>query len=181
MIFKPRSTTSEDNGWNVASNHINPTWESGLVLNTSGGLADGWFGILNNTAPTSTVFTVSDWNGVNQSGQTYVAYLFASCPGVSKVGSYTGNGSSQTINCGFTGGARFVMVKRINSTGNWLVVDTARGLVSAGDPTLYLNSTAAEVTGNDWIDPDSSGFIVNQTSTINANVNGGTYIFWAIA
>ena len=118
---------------------------------------------------------------INNSGSTYVMYLFASCPGVSKVGSYTGNGSSQTINCGFTSSARFVMVKSTNNSGNWLVVDTARGLVSAGDPTLYLNSTAAEVTGNDWIDPDSSGFIVNQESVMNANVNGANYIFLAIA
>jgi hypothetical protein len=118
---------------------------------------------------------------VNTTGDNYVMYLFATCPGVSKVFSYTGNGSSQTINCGFTGGARFVMVKRTDSTGNWLVVDTARGLVSAGDPTLYLNSTAAEVTGVDWIDPDNSGFIVNQEGTMNANVSSATYIGLAIA
>jgi hypothetical protein len=73
------------------------------------------------------------------------------------------------------------MVKRTDSTGNWMVVDTARGLVSAGDPTLYLNSTAAEVTGVDWIDPDSSGFIVNQEGTMNANVSSATYIGLAIA
>jgi hypothetical protein len=128
-------------------------------------------------SPTATVFYPTN----DSSGATYATYLFATCPGVSKVGSYTGNGSSQTINCGFTGGARFVLVKRTDSTGNWLMVDTARGLVSAGDPTMYLNSTAAEVTGVDWIDPDSSGFIVNQESTMNANVNTATYIFLAIA
>jgi hypothetical protein len=54
-------------------------------------------------------------------------------------------------------------------------------LVSAGDPTLYLNSTAAEVTGVDWIDPDNSGFIVNQEGTMNANVSSATYIGLAIA
>ena len=131
--------------------------------------------------PTSTQFITGGQAQIDTSGGTYVAYLFATCPGVSKVGSYTGNGSSQTINCGFTGGARFVMVRRTDNTGNWMVVDTARGLVSAGDPTLYLNSTAAEVTGVDWLDPDSSGFIVNQEGTMNANVNAATYIYLAIA
>jgi hypothetical protein len=137
----------------------------------------------NNASPamTSTTFSVGQYDDTNGSGDTYVAYLFATCPGVSKVGSYTGNGSSQTINCGFTGGARFVMIKRTDSTGNWMMVDTARGLVSAGDPTLYLNSTAAEVTGVDWLDPDSSGFIVNQESTMNANVSSASYIFLAIS
>jgi len=100
---------------------------------------------------------------------------------VSKCFSFTGNGTSQTINCGFTAGAKFVLIKRTDSTGNWLVADTARGIVSGNDPLLYLNSTAAEVTTLDWIDPDNSGFIVNQESTANANVNNATYIGLAIA
>jgi hypothetical protein len=115
------------------------------------------------------------------SGSTNVAYLFASCPGVSKVGSYTGNGSSQTIDCGFAAGARFVMIKRTNATGDWYVWDTARGIVSGNDPHLSLNTTAAEVTTDDTIDTDSSGFVVNQVAATNVNVNAATYIYLAIA
>jgi hypothetical protein len=111
----------------------------------------------------------------------WVAYLFASVPGVSKVGTYTGNGSSQTINCAFTTGARFVLIKRTDSTGDWYVWDSARGIVSGNDPYLALNSTAAEVTSDDSVDPDSTGFIVNQVAASNINVNGATYIFLAIA
>jgi hypothetical protein len=201
MILKCRNT-SNDGGWAGGNGSIWPvvvrlangngvwftnpgTSQVGLNTAAASNYTDNYFA---NTQATATSFqpwgiTLSSSatpNGVT-SGNTYVAYLFASCPGVSKVFSYTGNGTSQTINCGFAAGARFVMVKRTDSTGNWLVVDTARGLVSAGDPTLYLNSTAAEVTGVDWIDPDSSGFIVNQESTMNANVNGATYIGLAIA
>jgi hypothetical protein len=120
-------------------------------------------------------------SAINASGQTYVAYLFASAPGVSKVFSYTGNGASQTINCGFTGGARFVMVKRTDSTGDWYVWDTARGIVAGNDPHLSLNTTAAEVTSNDTIDTDSTGFVVNQVAATNVNVNAATYIGLAIA
>jgi hypothetical protein len=112
---------------------------------------------------------------------TQVAYLFASVTGVSKVGSYTGNGSSQTINCGFAAGARFILIKRTDSTGDWYVWDTARGIVSGNDPRLSLNSTAAEVTTDDSIDPDNSGFIVNQLAATNINVNAATYIYLAIA
>ena len=133
------------------------------------------------TTPTSTVFTVGADGNVNNNTSTYVTYLFATCAGVSKVGSYTGNGSSQTINCGFTGGARFVMVKATSTTGNWIVADSARGIVAGNDPALYLNSTAAEVTGLDWIDADNSGFVVNETATIAANTNGVSYIFLAVA
>jgi hypothetical protein len=126
---------------------------------------------------TSTNF---DAYSVVQNGNQ-VAYLFATVAGVSKVGSYTGTGTTQTINCGFTAGSRFVMIKRTDSTGDWLVADTARGLVSGNDPLLRLNSTAAEVTTLDWIDPDNSGFVINQETTANANVNNATYIFLAIA
>jgi len=136
------------------------------------------------TATSSTTFTLNSggYTDTNSSGNTYVAYLFATCAGVSKVFSYTGNGSSQTINCGFTGGARFVLIKRTDvSSGNWFVWDTARGIVSGNDPHLSLNTTAVEVTTDDSIDTNSTGFVVNQLSATNVNVSSATYIGLAIA
>lgn len=147
------------------------------TVNASG--ADPGNVLWNNVAPTSTTFSVGTNATVNGSGSTYVAYLFASCPGVSKVGSYTGNGSSQTINCGFTGGARFVMIKRTDSTGDWYVWDTARGMVSGTDPSLLLNSTAAEVNANSVYTTTGGFQIVSTAAGINAS--GGSYIFLAIA
>jgi hypothetical protein len=133
-------------------------------------------------APTDSVFTVGGADGTsNTSGQTYIAYLFATLAGVSKVGSYTGNGTSQTIDCGFTSGARFILIKRTDSTGDWYVWDSARGIVAGNDPHLSLNSTAAEVTTDDSVDAESSGFIVNQDAGTNVNVNTASYIFLAIA
>ena len=178
ILFKVRSTALS---WWAYSKSI-PITQVLLPNSTAAATTptpDPW----NSTAPTSTVFSLGGSAGnVNSSGNTFVAYLFASCPGVSKVGSYTGNGSSQTINCGFTSGARFVMIKRTDSTGDWVVFDTARGIVSGNDPFLLLNSTAAEATGFDNIDPDSSGFIVNQVANNrNLNVSGATYIYLAIA
>ena len=130
------------------------------------------------STPSAAQFTVYAFN---DTGTTYVAYLFASLPGVSKVGSYTGNGSSQTINCGFSTGARFVLIKRTDSAGDWFVWDTARGIVSANDPHLSLNTTSAEVTTNDSVDPDGTGFIVNQVAATNINVTSATYIFLAVS
>ncbi len=148
--------------------------------------------VLNSTAAATTdtaawtCFNVSIEDGVagaavSTNAATYISYLFATLAGISKVGTYTGNGSSQTINCGFTTGARFVLIKRTNSTGDWFVWDTARGIVSGNDPHLSLNSSAAEVTTNDTIDPATSGFIVNQVAATNVNVNAATYIYLAIA
>jgi hypothetical protein len=130
-------------------------------------------------APTSTVYNVG--GALDSASATFVTYLFATLAGISKVGSYTGNGGTQAIPCGFTSGSRFVMIKRTDSTGDWLIVDSARGINANQDPLLKLNSTAAEVTTDDWIDADTSGFVVNQTSAANANVSGATYIFLAVA
>ena len=135
----------------------------------------------NSTTPTSSVFSVSDNPRVNDSGETYIAYLFATVAGVSKVGSYTGNGSSQNIDCGFSSGARFVLIKRTNSGGDWWIFDTARGIVSGNDPYLKLNTSDAEYTESDEIDPLSSGFTVNETGNTTLNTNTHTYIFYAIA
>ncbi|QSL99533.1 hypothetical protein CRP13_gp45 [Roseobacter phage CRP-13] len=130
--------------------------------------------------PTADVFYVAGDYEVNYSGDTYIAYLFASLDGISKVGSYTGNGSSQTIDCGFTSGARFVLIKRTDSTSDWFVLDSERGIVAGNDPLLALNGNGAESTGYDIIDPESSGFIINETAW-NTNVSGASYIFYAIA
>jgi len=124
----------------------------------------------------ATSFVVN--GGVLDASAEYIMYLFATLPGISKVGGYTGNGSSQTINCGFTSGARFILVKRTDSTGDWYVWDSVRGIVAGNDPYLELNTTDAEVTSTDWVDPDNSGFIVNGT-TINAS--SAEYIFYAVA
>jgi hypothetical protein len=176
MIVKRRSTA--DN-WFVYSQtlgnlkHIALDGSSGA----SGNNNDYW----NSTSPTSTVFTVGIDSAVNFNGSTYVAYLFASCPGVSKVGSYTGTGTTLQVNCGFTGGARFVLIKRTDSTGDWYVWDSARGIVSGNDPYLLLNSTAAEVTNTDYVDSYSAGFEISSTAPAAINANGGTFIFLSIA
>jgi hypothetical protein len=133
----------------------------------------------NNTSPTSSVFSLSSNAQVNRTGDTYVAYLFSTCAGVSKVGSYTGIGSLQTINCGFTSGARFVLIKNQDVNGSWYVWDSARGISSSNDPYLLLNSTAAEVTNTNYVDTDSTGFKVTGNTAVNTF--GDTYIFLAIA
>jgi hypothetical protein len=115
------------------------------------------------------------------SGSSGVYYAFASAPGVSKVGSYTGTGTTQTINCGFTGGARFVLIKATSTTGNWLVWDSARGIVAGNDPYLALNSTAAEVTNTDWVDIAATGFELSNAGGNLVNSNGVSYIFLAIS
>lgn len=136
--------------------------------------------VWNNTDPTSSVFTVGTSSGINASGRTYVAYLFATLDGISKVGSYTGNGTAQTIDCGFTNGARFILIKQTDGINDWRVFDSARGYGVGNDLVLSLNTTAGEDPNKDWLEADSSGFRLN---TADDNVNGlnKSYIFLAIA
>lgn len=139
--------------------------------------------IWNNTSPTASVFSLGTSTAANQSGVTYVAYLFATLPGVSKVGSYTGTGTTNPIDCGFNTTARFVMIKRTdNDTGGWYVWDSARGILTGNEAYLLFNTTAAEVTGTDYIDPKiGGGFEISSTAPAEINASGGSYIFLAIA
>ena len=173
MIFKARDVAA---GWRVWGGNMAIT--SYLALSETSAVVTGstFFG---STLPTSTSFFVG--SGLSVAARTIVAYLFATCPGVSKVGSYTGTGAAQTINCGFTAGSRFVLIKRTDSTGDWYVWDSARGIVSGNDPYLLLNSTAAEVTSTDYIDTYSAGFEISSTAPAAINASGGTFIFLAIA
>jgi hypothetical protein len=172
--FKVRSNTSN---WAVYHKGIGNT--NYLELNTTLASTDGL--IVNDTTPTESVFTLGNPSSVNWNTNTFIAYLFATLAGISKVGSFVGNGSSQTISCGFSAGSRFILIKRTDATGDWYFWDSVRGIVAGNDPHLSLNTTAAEVTTDDSVDPHNSGFIVNQNSTTNINVSSGTYIFYAIA
>jgi hypothetical protein len=130
----------------------------------------------------STSFTLSTIYIGNEAGAPIITYLFASAPNVSKVGTYTGTGSDVNVDCGFSSGARFVYVQRADATGTGKYIwDSVRGIVAGNDPYLLLNSTAAEVTNTDYIDPLASGFTVTSSRQRLLNASGGTYIFLAIA
>lgn len=136
----------------------------------------------NSTYPTDSNISLGTLADVNASGGTYTLYMWATLAGISKVGTYTGNGTSQTIDCGFTTGARFIMIIRMTaSTAQDIYLwDSARGIVAGNDPRLSLNITTAEVTGLDTIDPHPSGFIVNQDAS-NVNVSGAQYLYLSIS
>jgi hypothetical protein len=168
MIIKNRTNTAD---WAVFS-YFNDQLLFLNLTNAGSGLG---------RTANSTTFTVGSASSNNASGNNYVAYLFATCAGVSKIGEYTGNGTTQTINCGFTGGARFVLIKRTNNTSGWYVYDTARGMTVLTDPYLLLNSTAAEVATLGSVTTVSTGFALNSAILADINVNGGAYTFLAIA
>jgi hypothetical protein len=133
MIVKRRSASG---AWMVNSQYL--AADARLELqSTSAVKATPEFGdVWNNTRPTSTVFTVGTDSDVNASGGTYVNYLFATCAGVSKVGTYTGQEAAFNVDCGFTSGARFILIKNISFANDWYVWDSARGIIAGNEPYL---------------------------------------------
>lgn len=132
--------------------------------------------------PQPTTIQLGGGAQTNTSARDYVMYLFASLPEISKVGTYSGTGGTQDIDCGFSKPARFVMIKATNGAGgDWGVWDSVRGLAGPGDSTYSLiNTTAVEFT-NGSMRSTSSGFRVMQIAGINVNALGTNYIFFAIA
>ena len=124
--------------------------------------------------------TYWQYSSAQYPNDAHVAYLFATLAGISKVGSYTGTGASQVINCGFTTGARWVLIKRTDSTGDWYVWDTARGMVSGTDPYMIMNDALAETNAN-YVFTSSTGFTIQSGVPAGINANGGNFIFLAIA
>jgi hypothetical protein len=135
----------------------------------------------NSTVPNSNVISVGTDATVNALASTYVAYCFAEIAGFSKIGSYTGNGSADGpfVFCGFR--PRFVMIKRTDSTGNWILLDTARSTFNAVDINLFADLSNAEANpAGAPIDTLSNGFKM-RTSGLGYNASGGTFIFAAFA
>jgi hypothetical protein len=184
IVVKLRETATDGNNKDWAVYHAGADASSPqnyvLTLNSSASRA-GSAGSWNNTAPSSTVFTVGTNFTVNNSGKDYVAYCFAEVEGYSKFGSYTGNGSSDGpfVYCGFR--PAVVLTKCSTSSGDWFVFDTARDTSNVSYKWLKPNNSGTEPTGTgDAWDILSSGF-KPRNGNANQNASGGTYIFAAFA
>ena len=135
--------------------------------------------IWNDTAPTSTVFSVGNHASVNASGGSYIAYLFTSITGFSKVGSYTGaNPSAVSVNLGFN--PDMVIIRNSSNTGDWIVYDKQRSPTGNFDDYVLLNTTGAQgTTGGNWVTPTATGFDTNGSGGGWTNANGDTYLYLA--
>lgn len=174
MLFKNMDTSPTN--WAVYLRGYHAGYS--VLNNNEGYSADStaW----NNTAATATNFSVGTLNITNENNKRIVALLFANRTGVCKISTYVGNGSTQNIPCGFTGNARFVMIVDWLTGGNWMFLDTTRGIngSSAADPFMWFNASAVETTGTSILEPFTGGFTVSNALT---NTNGATYMYMAIA
>ena len=176
MIIKKRNTTAP---WSVG--HASLGANQVLELDVTDAVATDnsyW----NNTRPTSSVFSVGTDGNQNTDGHTYVIYLFGNKQGVSKMGSYTGNGNADgpMIVTGMK--PAWVMVKKTSGTGNWMIIDNKRsasGGFNVLGERLKANANDAGSTA-DYQDHLSNGFKIRTTAS-SWNDSGGTYIYMAFA
>lgn len=181
-VIKQRNSA---NSWKVYHAGVATDAEDYVMeLNTTGAREDN--AIWNDTGPTSSVINFTDHGAVNQSGDTYIAYCFASKQGYSKFGSYVGNGSNDGsfIWTGFA--PAFVMTKKSSdSGGGWFMQDIKRGIKNqdTDTPVLQANDaySEADIGTTDYeIDFLSNGFKLRDDNTY-VNLSGTTYIYMAFA
>jgi hypothetical protein len=181
IIVKKRSTTGD---WPFYHRSLGATGE--LVLNSTTAFIT-ITGVWNNTAPTSSVFSVggggaSGSGDVNANAATYVAYCWAEIAGFSKFGSYTGNFSADGpfIYTGFR--PAFILLKNSNTTDSWVMKDDQRAAnFNPASGNLYSNLSLAEDTGSGGdIDFLSNGFKIRGVSNAISG-NGNTIIYAAFA
>jgi hypothetical protein len=183
IIVKARTTASTDQGWPVyhSANTANPETDY-LLLNSTADTAD-LDTVWNDTAPTSSVFSVGTNALVNANNDTYVAYVFANVAGYSAFGSYTGNGSANGpfVYTGFR--PAWVLIKRSSNGGtNWQVLDTKRSPYNLMADAIYASTGGAEFyDATVGIDSLSNGFKIRGADA-NVNSSGATtYIYMAFA
>jgi len=134
-----------------------------------------------NTAPTSTHFSlgaVDTVNGSLSNNYDYVAMLFASIDGISKVGSYSGTGNAISVTTGFA--PRFVIIKNITETNGWFVLDTTRGWGAGDDQYLELQTNSAQFP-YDFGSPTSTGFDISAVTNAAHNKAGCEFVYYAHA
>ena len=183
MIIKNRSNNEN---WIVYHSGIaSDAHTDYIILNTNGAAGDDTW--LNDTAPTSSQWEYSGGgNSYNDNGDNYIAYLFTSVEGYSKVGTYYGNGNNDGtfVYCGFK--PKFVMMKQSDGTGNWWLFDTARNPHNLVSIALYVHLNnkeddyAADVD-NPKIDCLSNGFKLRGSYASGFNGSDERHIFLAFA
>lgn len=175
-IIKNRDQTD---GWAAFHEDMNanPWNDRHLRLDTNAAVSGA--NNVSGAAPTSSIIYLDSDPLVNASSENYICYAWAEVEGFSKFGSYTGNGSADGpfVYTGFR--PAYLLVKRTDSTGNWILIDSQRDTFNVCDAILTPDDSQAEVTADTW-DLLSNGFKLRSTSP-NRNASGGTYIYAAYA
>jgi len=174
IIGKTRTPSSGSWGWHIFHEDLGVGKYLFLNATTAATSSSNIFSPVN-----STVFGSSQF--LFQASTPNVAYCFHSVEGYSKIGSYTGNGSTDGtfVYTGFR--PAWIMFKRTDSTNHWLMLDNKRDVDNPVHKFVLANESSSEDTSNDQdTDFTSNGFKVRNSNARN-NASGGSYIYMAFA
>ena len=179
LMVKKKSSSGQ---WVYGSTGLDSSWDYFLFVDDTSAKGNG-DNVFNDTAPTSSVFSIGNAGDTNASGQTYVAYCFAEKKGFSKFANYSGNGSTNGtfVYTGFK--PAFVLCKLTSGSGyGWTLFDNKRIGFNELNYTVQPDGDSAQNTGggNGRIDMLSNGFKL-RTTDAGINGSGSTYIFMAFA
>ena len=175
IIIKARSKVGQN--W-IVWHQTFPNNNDYMELNTTD--AKDTYDLFNNTAPTSSLFSLSSDGNVNSNTDTYIAYCFAEKKGFSKFGSYTGNGSTDGtfVYTGFK--PAMVIIKRTSGADRWVISDNKRDPDNPVIGELNPNDSVAEDTTSTPFDFLSNGFKIRRIGNV-FNGSGETYIYMCFA
>ncbi len=193
IMTKLRSDSGD--GWLIYHHGLNEGTtpeQKYIVMSSTSGMQDNSI-IWNDTAPTTSVFSVGTSNAVNGNTETYISYVFAEISGYSKFGFYTGVGSTDGVYV-YTGfKPALLIVKQTDASNRWIIFDNKRGSQNESDTTVINNNPLEEklelnpsddtdesTSGTDCFDFLSNGFKLRRSGDVY-NGSGHDYIYMAFA
>ena len=176
LMVKKKSSSGQ---WVYGSTGLDSSWDYFLFVDDTSAKGNG-DNVFNDTAPTSSVFSIGNAGDTNASGQSYVAYCFAEKKGFSKFQNYTGNGSTNGtfVYTGFK--PALIIQKNSGATGNWILYDNKRDVDNVANKILIPNNSSAEASACD-VDLLSNGFKFRAVNDASSNKSANTYIYMAFA
>lgn len=172
----------------ILSKNLDSNYDWATAFNISGQKIDPLYLNLTNSEGTNvryglitdTTIGVTNREQVNRTGDQYIHWAIHSVNGYSKIGSYTGNGNTDGpfVTLGFV--AKYILIKRIDSAGSWVIRDTSRNPNNNISNMLFSESNSIEVTSGADISLTTNGFKVRNSAS-GTNASGGTYVFMAFA
>ena len=170
---------NEASNWKVYHHKNTSAPETDYLTFNTTAATDDYADYWNDTAPTSSVYSIGSAADINGSSDTYVTYLWSEKQGFSKFGSFVANSNTDGpfIYTGFR--PALVIGKCASDTNDWFMFDNKRSTFNPVDDSLYPNTNAAENT-NHIIDFLSNGFKIRDSDgTVNST--GNTYVYMAFA
>ncbi len=176
IAYRRWSSTEDWTIYNSRANNGTNAIQDSIQFNTN----DGEFGFDTSGGqgpPTATTFYPGSHDRTGSSTHTYVALLWASVAGVSKIDQYTGTAATHNVSLGFA--PKFIWIKRTDTSANWIVMSEAQGWSSSGNDTIgEFNNTNQFASNKNPVNPTATGFDVVGTDG-DWNADGGTYLYYA--